>query len=217
MIGARSEGSDIDETEAYSMCMTHAHEAVDGPGSSSDCLAAAGPAAAQALRALDEAMRSMRRLTLRPPELALTLPGSGRRLDFAKLLACSAIGGLCGQAAPDAPVTVKTVAQALDLDHSTVSRLLGEVENDGLITRSPHPTDRRSTVLSLTDEGARVIEGFEQARVNFLGGLLRDWPVNDIATLAALMTRLVETAQDRKPEVAELIQQELTASLTAAP
>jgi DNA-binding MarR family transcriptional regulator len=212
MIRADSEGSDIDENAAYSMCMTHAHEVVDAA-----CPAAAGSQALDALRALDEAMRSLRRLTLRPPEVSLSLPGTGRRLDFAKLLACSAIGGLCGQASDEAPVTVKTVAQALELDHSTVSRLLSEVEGDGLVTRSPHPTDRRSTVLSLTAEGARVIEGFEQARLTFLGGLLRDWSTQDIDTLATLMMRLADTAHERTSEAAGLIQQGMADSFAEAP
>jgi len=167
----------------------------------------AEPIETTVLRDLDEAIRGMRRLAIRPPEVAITLPGSPHRFDLAKLLACSAIGGLCGTANRDEPVTIKNLAQTLDLDHSTVSRVLSEVESDGLVTRTPHPSDRRSSVLSLTPLGETVIAGFDQARLDFLGHMLEDWSVEDVDKLAELLSRFVDTASARKGHMIEAMTQ----------
>jgi DNA-binding MarR family transcriptional regulator len=150
------------------------------------------------MRQLDEAVRGMKRLTSHPPEMAITLPGSHRRVDFSRLIACSAIAGMCSTAPAGEPVTVKTLSQNLGLEHSTVSRMLSEAEADGLITRAPHPTDRRSTALSLTPQGEAVVDGFAQARLSFISKLLEDWSVEDVDQLAELLARLVSTANGKR-------------------
>ncbi|MBD0421650.1 winged helix-turn-helix transcriptional regulator [Streptomyces sp. TRM S81-3] len=43
--------------------------------------------------------------------------------------------------------------RALALDASTVTKMLQRLEQAGFITRSPSPTDRRASVVSLTDAG----------------------------------------------------------------
>jgi len=150
------------------------------------------------MRQLDDAVRGMKRLTSHPPEMAITLPGSHRRVDFSRLIACSAIGGLCSSAPAGEPVTVKTLSQNLGLEHSTVSRMLSEAEADGLVTRSPHPSDRRSTALTLTAQGEAVVDGFAQARLSFISKLLEDWSVEDVDHLAELLSRLVATANSKR-------------------
>ena len=56
-------------------------------------------------------LRGLRRLTTRPPEVSLTLPGRRRPIEFAKLLACAAISTLeAGDLTDREPVTVKAVA-----------------------------------------------------------------------------------------------------------
>ena len=53
------------------------------------------------------------------------------------------------------PATQQRLAEALRLQRSTVSRLVDQLEADGVATRAPNPDDRRSVLVSLTDLGAR--------------------------------------------------------------
>jgi DNA-binding MarR family transcriptional regulator len=52
-----------------------------------------------------------------------------------------------------ASLSLSELAQALSLDKSTLSRTVDGMVNIGLVERSPHPKDRRSTQLSLTSQG----------------------------------------------------------------
>lgn len=63
----------------------------------------------------------------------------------------------------------KELATGLDLEPGTVSKLLNPLEDNGLITRSSIPGDKRATRISITDEGKRIyllystyMEGLEQ-------------------------------------------------------
>ena len=51
----------------------------------------------------------------------------------------------------------KKVGEALGLSSGAMTALADRLESAGLVTRSQHPTDRRSFVLALTDEGARGV------------------------------------------------------------
>ncbi|AKE88628.1 MarR family transcriptional regulator [Rhodococcus sp. WB1] len=53
----------------------------------------------------------------------------------------------------DAPMSVKEIGRALQLDSPTLSPLLKRLESTGLITRTRSPLDERQLVVDLTDEG----------------------------------------------------------------
>lgn len=50
------------------------------------------------------------------------------------------------------------LARILFFHRSTVSIVLRSLEQQNLVRRAPHPTDRRAIVLSLTPKGRRVVE-----------------------------------------------------------
>jgi DNA-binding MarR family transcriptional regulator len=52
--------------------------------------------------------------------------------------------------------TIKDVAEALRLDHATLTPLIRRMETHGLVERRTDPADRRSVLLSLSAQGRRV-------------------------------------------------------------
>src|SRR5215472_18872076 len=48
------------------------------------------------------------------------------------------------------PVLMRGLSQALGISPRTVTGLVDGLEADGWVTRSPHPEDRRATIISLT-------------------------------------------------------------------
>src|SRR3954471_15874164 len=57
-------------------------------------------------------------------------------------------------------VTPKAVGEVTGLDAGYLSRILGRLERDGMVTRRRLPTDGRSVELRLTSEGVRMFSGF---------------------------------------------------------
>ncbi|RVW01790.1 MarR family winged helix-turn-helix transcriptional regulator [Rhodococcus spongiicola] len=53
----------------------------------------------------------------------------------------------------DAPMSVKEIGQALQLDSPTLSPLLKRLESSGLITRARSTADERQLIVELTDSG----------------------------------------------------------------
>jgi DNA-binding MarR family transcriptional regulator len=54
------------------------------------------------------------------------------------------------------------LAQGLGLDKSTLSRTVDGLVNIGLVERRPHPNDRRSIQLFLTDQGQRTCDDINE-------------------------------------------------------
>jgi DNA-binding MarR family transcriptional regulator len=46
----------------------------------------------------------------------------------------------------------------------TMTKIVGKLEERGLVMRSPHPTDGRQVILAPTDEGRAIYAQFELAR-----------------------------------------------------
>ncbi|MBB4736349.1 DNA-binding MarR family transcriptional regulator [Micrococcus cohnii] len=91
-----------------------------------------------------------------------------------------------------APITPSAVAEALTVDRAQVSRLLRDLDTEGLIARDPDPHDRRQTLLRLTDEGAARLAAVREGPTG--GGLRRDlaaWDPADIRRLTELLERFV--------------------------
>lgn len=163
------------------------------------------------LDALDDAFRRLRRAVVKPPHTTVPVPSLGRRLELAKLLACDALADLADDDPDRNPLTVKDVALALQLEHSTVSRLLGEMEADALVRRGVDDSDRRRTTVSLTDTGRAAVQDQREVRRFVTRAVLTGWSEHDATTLARLLDRLADSVAAMVPELIERARAESSA------
>ncbi|GAA2637229.1 MarR family winged helix-turn-helix transcriptional regulator [Paractinoplanes durhamensis] len=87
--------------------------------------------------------------------------------------------------------TMQELAKLLGLDKSSVTGLIDRAERRGLVTRVPSPTDRRSSLVDLTDRARELIvavsAGFEADVTAMVGRL----PEQDRTDLTDLIGRLL--------------------------
>ena len=77
-------------------------------------------------------------------------PGPGGRISLSESWALFEL-------ADGAPLTQRDLSQRLDLEKSTVSRLVAAMERRGLVTRSRNPDNRRFSRVVITDHGRTVL------------------------------------------------------------
>ncbi|MFF0457265.1 MarR family winged helix-turn-helix transcriptional regulator [Nocardia africana] len=93
----------------------------------------------------------------------------------------------------EAPMSVKAIAEAIQLDSATLSPLLKRLEAAGLITRHRDPRDERTLLIDLTEAGwalRRRAEQIPPAVVRRLGVSLAD-----LEELREVLTRVNEAAR----------------------
>jgi DNA-binding MarR family transcriptional regulator len=74
----------------------------------------------------------------------------------------------------------------------TMTKIVGKLEDLGLVARTPHPTDRRQVILAATEHGRAVFAQFEKAR--------NEW-------LAVQLAKLSGEERDTLARAAEILQQ----------
>ncbi|KZE69243.1 MarR family transcriptional regulator [Fictibacillus phosphorivorans] len=75
----------------------------------------------------------------------------------------------------EGPSGVKTLAENLQLDTSTVSRQAASLEKKGYVSKIPDPTDRRAYFLQLTESGTSDFNEYKKARLDRFEILTEDW------------------------------------------
>ena len=62
------------------------------------------------------------------------------------------------------PSTQRVLAEALDVSPRNITGLVDALVATGFVTRAPHPTDRRATLVSFTEHGARTAKEMDAGR-----------------------------------------------------
>ncbi|WP_314178013.1 MarR family winged helix-turn-helix transcriptional regulator [Streptomyces winkii] len=97
--------------------------------------------------------------------------------------------GICTS---EGEVTVGTLAEGLDIDPSTASRMVSSAIRDGLLVRRISKIDGRRSVLHITRAGHVLLHRFRrQPRVVF-DTVTKDWPPGQRDEFARLFTRYVD-------------------------
>jgi DNA-binding MarR family transcriptional regulator len=74
-------------------------------------------------------------------------------------LGVSAAGGLAlGQLRDHGPMSPSELGERLIVTRATVTGVVDSLERRGLVRRTPNPTDRRSLLIEITDEGLLVVQ-----------------------------------------------------------
>lgn len=135
-------------------------------------------------------------------------PG-GRPLQISNLMVVHAVAALseagttavppsCDDAAAapgvECEVTVGAVAERLEIDPSTASRLVGHAIDAGLVSRRPSPVDARRANLGLTEAGLRVKRVADRFRRAYFAELMADWTPAERGEFARLLTRFADAA-----------------------
>lgn len=69
---------------------------------------------------------------------------------------------------------MRVMGDRLQLHPTSVTNIVDRLEQDGLVQRVPHPTDRRTTLVEITDDGRKLMEEATEAvnTIDFgLGGV----------------------------------------------
>jgi DNA-binding MarR family transcriptional regulator len=90
--------------------------------------------------------------------------------------------------------TSTEIARNICHDAGSLTRMLDQLEQRGLVTRLRSDTDRRVVMLTLTPRGTELVESLMPKVVGFWNGLLGDFNHAEVKTLIKLLTRLVAAA-----------------------
>ena len=93
-------------------------------------------------------------------------------------------------------VVMRALSQRLGISPRTVTGLVDALEADGWVTRSPHPADRRATLISLTPAADTALATLREHYDGLAHDLLGDLPQDDLARCRAVITTLQERLDD---------------------
>jgi len=108
--------------------------------------------------------------------------GQGETLDTGSFWLLKAL-------ATSGPLRVTDLAACANLDASTVSRHVAQLDSAGLIERTPDPVDGRAQRVKLTPLGAQKIKAALRSRRALLEKCLESWEARDLEELDRLLTR----------------------------
>ena len=100
----------------------------------------------------------------------------------------------------DGPLTQRELADGLGVTPRNVTGLVDGLAGTGHVARRPHPTDRRATLVDLTDAGARLLasmtDGYAELQEVLFGGLSEQELATFRATLRTVTQRLRERLEE---------------------
>lgn len=94
------------------------------------------------------------------------------------------------------PTTQRALAEAIGVSPRNITGLVDALVESGFVTREPHPSDRRATLVSFTRRGKETAASLERGQrqlAEYLFSPMRDRRLDDfIASLGEILDRLRE-------------------------
>lgn len=83
----------------------------------------------------------------------------------------------------DGALTLGELAAREHVQPPSMTRITGALEDLGLVTRTPHPTDGRQVLFAVTPQGAKLLTEDRKRRDAWLCGRLKDLTAEEVQTL----------------------------------
>ena len=141
--------------------------------------------AADGMAAVTSLMRAQQIVSARVEEVLRPYALTFARYEVLMLLLLSRRGSL----------PMARIGERLQVHPASVTNAVDRLEAQGLVRRTPHPTDRRATLVEITDEG-RAIATKATADLNERVFARPGLPPDGVARLVAVLTDLRAAAGD---------------------
>jgi DNA-binding MarR family transcriptional regulator len=92
----------------------------------------------------------------------------------------------------DGPQIMSSLGERLGVTARSVTALVDGLEAEELVRRVPHPTDRRATIIELTEVGRRLIHGQYEAHAQHAAELFARLAEPDQRELLRIMRSLTQ-------------------------
>ncbi|HZJ05259.1 MAG TPA: MarR family transcriptional regulator [Nocardioidaceae bacterium] len=93
--------------------------------------------------------------------------------------------------------TQRVLAEALKVSARNVTGLVDGLVESGFVTREPHPTDRRATLVTLTSHGSAVMAEMEAGRQEYAQLLLGDMSTPQLDGFTKGLATVLETLRSQ--------------------
>ncbi|MBO2570981.1 transcriptional regulator SlyA [Shewanella algae] len=92
-------------------------------------------------------------------------------------------------------ISQKQLAESLEIELPSLMRTLGQLEQQGLITRHSCEHDKRARIVSMTAQGEEVIRSMEARIIQVRAKLLVGIDPDELAHFETVITRICDNAQ----------------------
>jgi DNA-binding MarR family transcriptional regulator len=97
------------------------------------------------------------------------------------------------------PMTQRELSQALNCTPRNVTGLLDALQADALVSRGPHPTDRRAVLVGLTEAGTGIVAALNTEHHEGAGYLFGDVPAADLASFVTTVDHVLARLRQADP------------------
>jgi len=103
-------------------------------------------------------------------------------------------GAVLGRLDREGPQSVSDLAGKERMRPQSMAQTVSDLENEGLVARSPDPGDRRRALISLTAGGRALLTASRQRREGWLERAIEELPDEDRATVERAVVLLSQLA-----------------------
>lgn len=88
------------------------------------------------------------------------------------------------------PCNIQALATAMGRDNSQLTRLIRDLEEKGVISRSPQPDDARATLVALTPKGLTFLNEAKTVLASIVRDFSENLSAREVVDLIALLRKL---------------------------
>jgi DNA-binding MarR family transcriptional regulator len=96
------------------------------------------------------------------------------------------------------PQIMSSISDELGVTRRNITALVDALEEEGLVRRKPHPTDRRATIIELTPKGFETTESMYEGHREAVAELFTDLSEEDLSELVRLLGSLREALRQKE-------------------